>query len=42
MTKGSELASQYDQEFSLLHVTQTISVAHPASYATGGGIKAAG
>jgi hypothetical protein len=37
-TKGLELESQYGQEFSLLHVIQTGSGAHPASYpmCTGG------
>jgi hypothetical protein len=31
-TKGSEFESRYGQEFSLLHVVQTGSGAHPASY----------
>jgi hypothetical protein len=33
-TDGSEFESRYDQEFSLLHVVQTGSGAHPASYPT--------
>jgi hypothetical protein len=45
--RGSELEFRWDQEFSLLHVVQTGSEAHPASYPvdTGGtfrGGKAAG
>jgi hypothetical protein len=31
-TEGSEFESQYGQEFPLLHVVQTGSWAHPASY----------
>jgi hypothetical protein len=46
-TKGSEFESRWGQEFSLLHVVQTGSGVHPASYTmdTGGsfpGGKAAG
>jgi hypothetical protein len=46
-TEGSEFASRYGQEFSLLHVVQTSPGAHPTSYpmGTGGsfpGDKAAG
>jgi hypothetical protein len=45
--EGSEFESRWGQEFSLLYVVQTDSVAHPASYvmATGGSFpvgKAAG
>jgi hypothetical protein len=36
-TEGSEFESQYGQEFSLLHVVQTGSGAHPASYSMGTG-----
>jgi hypothetical protein len=32
--EGSEFASQYGQDFCLLHVVQTGSGAHPASYPT--------
>jgi hypothetical protein len=35
MTNGSEFESQWEQEFSLLHVVQTGSEAHPASYPMG-------
>jgi hypothetical protein len=38
----SEFESRYGQEFSLLHVVQTGSEAHPASYPMGTGGKAAG
>jgi hypothetical protein len=30
--EGSELKSRYSQEYSILHVIQTASEAHPASY----------
>jgi hypothetical protein len=36
-TKGSGFESRWGQEFSLLHVVQTGSGAHPASYPTGTG-----
>jgi hypothetical protein len=36
-TKGSELESQYGQEFSLHQAVQTGSGAHPASYPMGTG-----
>jgi hypothetical protein len=36
-TKGSEFESRWGQEFSLLHVVQTGSGAHPASYPMGTG-----
>jgi hypothetical protein len=47
MIEGSEFESRYGQEFSPLHIFQTGSAAHPASYPvdTGGffpGDKAAG
>jgi hypothetical protein len=32
ITEGSEFKFWYGQEFSLLHVMQTGSMAHPASY----------
>jgi hypothetical protein len=35
MTKGSEFESRWGQEFSLLHVVQTDSEAHPTSYPMG-------
>jgi hypothetical protein len=41
-TEGSEFESLYGQEFSLLHVVQTGSGAHSASYPMGTGGKAAG
>jgi hypothetical protein len=46
-TKGSEFESRWGQEFSLLHVVQTGSGVHPASYPMGAGgsfpeVKAAG
>jgi hypothetical protein len=31
-TVGSEFASRWSQEFSLIHIVQTGSGAHPASY----------
>jgi hypothetical protein len=34
-TEGSEFEYRWGQEFSLLHVVQTDSGAHPASYPTG-------
>jgi hypothetical protein len=37
LTEGSEFESLYGQEFSLLHVFQTGSEAHPASYPMGTG-----
>jgi hypothetical protein len=37
--KGSEFESQLTQEFSLLHVVQTGSGAHPAFYSMGTGVK---
>jgi hypothetical protein len=37
MTKGSEFESRWGQEFSLIHVIQTGSGAHPASYPMGTG-----
>jgi hypothetical protein len=40
-TKGSEFESRWGQEFSLLHVVQTCSRSHPASYPMGTGGKAA-
>jgi hypothetical protein len=36
-TEGSEFESRWGQEFSLLHVVQTGSGAHPASYPMGTG-----
>jgi hypothetical protein len=36
-TEESEFESRYDQEFSLFHVIQTGSGAHPASYPMGAG-----
>jgi hypothetical protein len=36
-TKGSEFESRWGQEFSLLHVVQTGSGAHPVSYPMGPG-----
>jgi hypothetical protein len=46
-TEGSEFEFRWGQEFSLLHVVQTGSGAHPASYPMGTGgslseVKAAG
>jgi hypothetical protein len=35
MTEGSEFGTRYGQEFSLLHVVQTGSGAHPISYTMG-------
>jgi hypothetical protein len=35
MTEGPKFESQYGQVFSLLHVIQTGSGAHPTSYPTG-------
>jgi hypothetical protein len=37
MTKGSEFESWWEQEYSLLHVVQTGSWAHPTSYPMGTG-----
>jgi hypothetical protein len=37
MTEGSEFESRQGKEFSLLHVVQTGSGAHPASYKMGNG-----
>jgi hypothetical protein len=37
MTEGSEFESRYGQECSLLHVSQTGSGTHPASYQMGTG-----
>jgi hypothetical protein len=37
MREGSEFESHYSQEFSFLHVVQTGSGAHPASYPMGTG-----
>jgi hypothetical protein len=36
-TEGSEFESRWGQEFSLLHVVQTTSGAHPVSYPIGKG-----
>jgi hypothetical protein len=36
-TEGSEFESRWGQEFSLLHIVQTASGAHPASYQMGMG-----
>jgi hypothetical protein len=36
-TEGSELESQYGQEWSLLHIVRTRSEAHTTSYLTGTG-----
>jgi hypothetical protein len=41
-TERSEFESRYSQEFSLLHVFQTGSGAHPASYPIDTGCKATG
>jgi hypothetical protein len=41
-TKGSGFESWWGQEFSLLHVVQTDSGAHPASYAMGTGALSPG
>jgi hypothetical protein len=41
-TKGSELESRWEQEFSLLHVVQTGSGIHPASYPVGTGDLSSG
>jgi hypothetical protein len=41
-TKGSKFESRRGKEFLFLHVVQTSSGAHPASYPMGSGGKAAG
>jgi hypothetical protein len=38
-TEGSEFESRYGQEFSLLHLVQIGSRAHPASYSMGSGVS---
>jgi hypothetical protein len=42
MVKESEFESRWVQEFSLLHVVQTGSWAHPASYPVGTGVLSSG
>jgi hypothetical protein len=39
MKERSEFESRYDEEFSILHIIQTGSVAHSAPYPMGTGVS---